>query len=109
MKNLSSMICSHADKNDIESSKDKNDGPGFRFIPPIKTSDSSISSSNKNKMSYAFEFSMSTIMQTDPHPVSFYRNHDILSIKEWRWNCTEAVDQNDDMFPRGWTKTNRNN
>ena len=31
-------------------------------------------------MSYAFDFGMSTIMQTDPHPVNFNRNHDILSL-----------------------------
>ena len=87
MENLSSMICSVADKNDIEndieSSEDEDDGPGFRSIPLIKSSDKTIRS-KKNKMSYASNLSMSTIMQTNPHPVNFIRNHDILSIKEWR-------------------------
>ena len=81
MENLSSMICSVADKSDIESSEDEDDGPGFLSIPPIKRSDRTISSS-KIKMSYAFDFGMSTIKQTDPHPVNFNRNHDILSINE---------------------------
>ena len=47
MENLSSIICSVADKNDIESLEDKDDGPGFRSIPPIKRSDKIIRSSNK--------------------------------------------------------------
>ena len=84
MENLSSIKCSVVDKNDIESSEDEYDGPGFRSIPPIKRSDKIIRSSKKIKMSYAFNFIMSTIMQADPHPISFNRNHDILSIKEWR-------------------------
>ena len=83
MENLPSIICSVADKNDIESSEDEDDGPGFSSIPPIKRSDKIIRSS-KIKMSYAFNFIMSTIMQADPHPISFNRNHDILSIKERR-------------------------
>ena len=48
MENLSSIICSVADKNDkndIESSEDEDDGPGFRSIPPIKRSDKIIRSS----------------------------------------------------------------
>ena len=35
-------------------------------------------------MSYALNFIMSTIMQANPHPINFNRNHDILSIKELR-------------------------
>ena len=47
MENLSSIICSVADKNDIESSEDEDDGPGFRSIPPIKRSEKIIRSSKK--------------------------------------------------------------
>ena len=47
MKNLSSITWSAADKNDIESSEDEDDGPGFRSIPPIKRSDKIIRSSKK--------------------------------------------------------------
>ena len=47
MENLSSNICSVADKNDIEWSEDEDDGPGFRSIPPIKRSDKIIRSPNK--------------------------------------------------------------
>ena len=42
MENLSSMICSVADKSDIESSEDEDDGPGFFSIPPINRSDRTI-------------------------------------------------------------------
>ena len=47
MENLSSIICSFADKNDIESSEDEDDGQGVRSIPLIKRSDKIIRSSKK--------------------------------------------------------------
>ena len=47
MENLCSIICSVADKNNIESSEDEDDGPGFYSIPPIRRSDKIIRSSKK--------------------------------------------------------------
>ena len=75
------MICSVADKNDIEPSKDGDHGPGFCSIPQVKRSDKTIRS-EKIKKSNTFDFGMATIMQTDPHSVNFNGNHDILPIKE---------------------------
>ena len=42
MENLSSMIFSVADNDDIKSSEDEDDGPGFRSIPLIKRGDKTI-------------------------------------------------------------------